>query len=271
MTSSIAELVPTSHRLWLYAVTGVIALFLILPILIIVPMSFSDASLLRFPPADLSLRWYRAFFGSQRWLGAAQTSFIVAVLTVMIATPAGTLAAYGVHTSRGSLGELVWGVVMAPLIVPIVLVGIGLFFTYARLGFNNSISGLVLAHSMHAVPYVFVTMTSALQSYDMNQARVAQSLGAPPAHAFMTVTLPQLRLSVFASAFLAFLASFDEVVIALFISGGIIPTLPKMMFQELRMSLDPTITAVSSMNLVLALLVLAMTQLIARRERRTNT
>ena len=123
------------------------------------------------------------------------------------------------------------------MVAAAVLVGIGLFFTYARLGLNNTIPGLVLAHSMHAMPYAFVTMLSALQTYDMNQARVAQSLGASPARAFMTVTLPQLRLSVFAAAFLAFLASFDEVVIALFISGGVIPTLPKMMFQELRMSL----------------------------------
>ena len=160
---------------------------------------------------------------------------------------------------------------MAPLIVPIVLVGIGLFFAYARLGLNNTIPGLVLAHSMHAVPYVFVTMLSALQSFDLNQARVAQSLGASPVRAFTTVTLPQLRLSVTAAAFLAFLSSFDEVVIALFVSGGVVPTLPKMMFQELRMSLDPTITAVSSMNLLLALLVLLTTQLIGRRERRRTS
>lgn len=271
MMASTVELVAEWRRAWLYALSGTIGLFLILPILIIVPMSFSDASLLKFPPADLSLRWYRAFFSSDRWVDAARTSCIAALLTVLVATPAGTLAAYGVHTSRSRLTDVIWGIVMAPLIVPIVLVGIGLFFAYARLGLNNTIPGLVLAHSMHAVPYVFVTMLSALQSFDLNQARVAQSLGASPVRAFTTVTLPQLRLSVTAAAFLAFLSSFDEVVIALFVSGGVVPTLPKMMFQELRMSLDPTITAVSSMNLLLALLVLLTTQLIGRRERRRTS
>ncbi len=148
------------------------------------------------------------------------------------------------------------------------LLGIGLFFTYARLGLNNTLAGLILAHSMHATPYVFVTVLSALKNFDMNQPRVAQSLGASPVRAFVTVTLPQIKLAVIAAAFLAFLSSFDEVVIALFISGGTIPTLPKLMFTELRMSLDPTITAVSSVMLTLALAILATSQFLSWNQQR---
>lgn len=268
MTAQV-ETLPERHRFWLYALSGIIGFVLILPILLIVPMSFSDTSLMRFPPQQWSLRWYENFFGTDRWLDAAKVSFIVAFWTVLLATPAGTLAAYAVRTSRRGLSEAIWAIVMAPLVVPIVLLGIGLYFTYAWFGMNNTYFGLVLAHAMHAVPYVFITMHSAFQSFDLNQPRVAQSLGASPIRAFLDVTLPQLRLSLFSAAFLAFLSSFDEVVIALFISGGAIPTLPKMMFTELRMSLDPTISAVSSLMLTLALLVLAFTQFVALRQKRT--
>lgn len=256
------------QRLWLYLLGGLIAVFLIAPIVIIVPMSFNDSSLLRFPPTALSLRWYEAFFGSARWMEAAGVSLVTAAGTVALATPAGTLAAYGVHTSSPRVAGLIWAVVMAPLVVPIVLLGIGLFFTYARLGLNNTLAGLILAHSMHATPYVFVTVLSALKNFDMNQPRVAQSLGASPVRAFVTVTLPQIKLAVIAAAFLAFLSSFDEVVIALFISGGTIPTLPKLMFTELRMSLDPTITAVSSVMLTLALAILATSQFLSWNQQR---
>ncbi|MGO9774726.1 MAG: ABC transporter permease [Roseiarcus sp.] len=267
MTDQVDAMYSPWRRAWLYVLAGSVAFFLVAPTIIIIPLSFSDGSLLRFPPTALSLRWYDAFFSSPEWLQATRVSIVTALGTVILATPAGILAAYGVRTSQGRTGEIIVAIVMAPLIVPVVLTGVGLFFSYARLGLNNTLPGLVLAHAMFAVPYVFVTMSSALQNFDLNQQRVARSLGASAARAFLTVTLPQLRLSVLASAFLAFLTSFDEVVIALFISGGQLSTLPKLMFQELRMSLDPTITAVSSLMLSLAVFVLAATQFLSRRER----
>jgi putative spermidine/putrescine transport system permease protein len=216
------------------------------------------------------LRWYEAFLSSPRWIEAAKVSGLTALGAVALATPSGMLAAWGVRTSRGRTGELILAVVMAPLIVPVVLTGLGLFFSFARLGLNNTLPGLVIAHSMLAVPYVFVTMSSALQSFDLNQQRVARSLGASAPRAFFTVVLPQLKFSILASGFLAFLTSFDEVVVAAFISGGSHSTLPKLMFEELRMSLDPTITAVSSLMLGLAILVLAVTQMLSRREHRRD-
>jgi putative spermidine/putrescine transport system permease protein len=251
-------------RAWLYISASLIALYLILPVLIIVPMSFSDTTLLSFPPRELSLRWYKMFLGSNRWMEAAKYSLIAASLTAIVATPAGVLAAYAVHTVRGRMADFLWGVVMAPLIVPVVLIGIGLYFTMAPFGFINSLPGLVLAHSMHAVPFVFITMLSAFKSFDMTQPIVAQSLGASPLKSFITITIPQMRFSIIASAFLAFLSSFDEVVIALFVAGGRVPTLPKLMFEELQQSLDPTITAVSSISLAVALVILMINHALSR-------
>ena len=264
---SIDETVSQSSRSWLYLMSAVTALFLILPIAMIIPMSFTDAAFLRFPPGQWSFRWYRAFLESEQWRGAARTSIIVALGTVAVATPVGTLAAYGVLTSRSKFANLVWLIVMAPLVVPLVLTAVGLYFLYARLDLNGTWFGLVLAHSMHAVPYVFVTMFSALQGFDLDQPRVAQSLGATPAYAFRTITLPQIKLSLTVAALLAFLSSFDEVVMALFISGGDHVTLPKLMFEDLQFSLDPTIAAASSLMLVVALAVLTVTQLLSKRAR----
>lgn len=243
------------------------AIFLVTPFFIIVPMSFSDSLLLKFPPTSLSLRWYENFFETARWTDAALVSLIVALGTTLVATPVGTLAAYGIHTSRTRFANIIWAAIMAPLIVPVVLVGLGLYFTYAALGLNNSIFGLILAHSTYALPYVFLTVAGALAGYDINQARVAQSLGASPAYAFLSVTLPQLSVPIATGAFLAFLASFDEVVIALFVSGGRNQTLTKLMFTELRMSLDPTITAVSSLMLTVAIATILATRWIGRSHR----
>jgi putative spermidine/putrescine transport system permease protein len=265
------ETVSAWSRAWLIAIAAAIAFYLVLPILVIVPMSFTDAAFLKFPPPRLSWRWYEAFLGSERWMDALRTSLIVAAGTVAVATPLGTLAAWGVFTSRSRWADLVWLAIMAPLVVPIVLIGISLFFVYARFELNGTLTGLILAHAMHAVPYVFVTVASGLATFDANQPRVAQSLGASPFYAFMTVTLPQIRFSVLAGAFLAFLASFDEVVIALFVSGGEHTTLPKLMFQELRLSLDPTIAAVSSLMLLVALTVLVVSQVLSARERSART
>jgi putative spermidine/putrescine transport system permease protein len=250
---------PEWRRSWLYLVSGLAAAFLIVPVLLIVPMSFTDGSLLKFPPDTWSLRWYRAFVGSERWMEAAANSTLAALGTMAIATPAGALAAWSVSTSNSKLAGLVWVLVLAPLVVPVILLAVGLYFVYGRLQVTGSLAGLILAHSMHALPYVFVTVHSALKTFDFDQPRVAQSLGASPLEAAWTITLPQLKLPLLCAAFLAFLSSFDEVVIALFISGPDHSTLTKLMFEELRLALDPTIAAVSSVMLGLALLVLVFT------------
>jgi len=269
MAAPAREKVPGEPgRLWLYLGAGTAALFLVLPIFLILPMSLSDSTLLRFPPEGLSLRWYEKYWDSFKWQEATRMSLLVACLTTLCAVPAGGLAAYALRVGRFRFADAVWAVIMAPLIVPIVLLGLGLFFVFAMVGLNNSVPGMVIAHTVLAIPFVFVTMSAALRGFDLNQPRVACSLGASPLRAFLTVTLPQLKTPVAISALLAFLASFDEVVIALFISGGRHSTLPKLMFSELRMTIDPTIAAVSSIMICVALGIMIATQYLQRSPRR---
>ncbi len=152
-----------------------------------------------------------------------------------------------------------------PLMVPVILVAIGVFYLYARLGLNYTITGLVLAHTVLAIPFVVVTVTSGLKTYDMNQEMVARSLGASRPRAFMMITLPQIRFSVITGALFAFITSLDEIIIAMFISGGENATLPRRMFNALRDQIDPTIAAISTCLIAVSILALVLVQLFGTR------
>lgn len=267
MSGTRDSLVPHWRRTWLFAIAILTLGFLVLPILLIVPMSFSDTSALQFPPRNWSLRWYRSYFGSVEWRSATGVSFAAATLTMLIATPLGTLAAWGLRLRQGPLAMVFWAVMMSPLIVPIILVGVGVFFLFARIGLTNSMTGLVAAHVMHALPFVFLTVAAGLKTFDMRQEMVARCLGATRHFAFLTVVLPQIRFSIGAAAFLAFMSSLDEVVIAAFITGGDMATLPKRMFAELRSSIDPTIAAVSTLLIGVSILAFAGNEFLQRRAR----
>jgi putative spermidine/putrescine transport system permease protein len=253
-----------ARRLWLYALAGVTMFFLVVPSLIVIPMSFSESQYLEFPPREWSLRWYRNYFGSVAWMDATATSFKAGVLTMLLATTIGVAAAYGLHSSRTRWSGLIQGLLLTPIVVPVILVGIGVFYVYARLGLVNTLIGIVMAHSMLAVPLVVMIVTSALKSYDANQELVARSLGASRPKAFFLVTLPQIRFSVVTSAVLSFLTSFDEVIVALFVSGGPNSTLTRNMFASLRDQIDPTIAAISTLVIVLTSALLLISQLFGR-------
>ena len=256
--------VSHGSRLWLYAIAVLVLLFLALPTLIVVPMSFSGSQYLEFPPRDWSLRWYRSYFASPAWMQATATSFKAGALTTLVATPLGTLAAYGLHVSRYRWARVIQVLLITPIIVPLILLAIAVFYAYVQLKLVNSLTGLVLAHSMLAIPLVMMIVGSALKGYDMNQEMVARSLGAPRALAFLGVTLPQIRFAVVSGALLAFLTSFDEVVLALFISGGDNSTLTRNMFLALRDQIDPTIAAISTLMIVLTTVLLALSQVFGR-------
>ncbi len=247
-------------RLWLYAVAGLVLVFLVVPTLIVVPMSFSSSQYLEFPPREWSLRWYRHYFESRSWMQATGTSFKAAALTALVATPLGTLAAYGLASSRFRLARAVHVFLITPMIVPVILVGIAVFYVYVKLKLNNSLLGLVLAHSMLAVPLVLIVVSSALAQFDRNQEMVARSLGASRAHAFVSVTLPQIRFAVTSGALLSFLTSFDEVILALFVSGGANSTLTRNMFLALRDQIDPTIAAISTMMILVTTVLFLLSQ-----------
>ncbi|OYU49358.1 MAG: ABC transporter permease [Rhizobiales bacterium PAR1] len=251
-------------RLWLYVISGLVMLFLILPTLIVIPMSFSESQYLEFPPREWSLRWYKNYFGSTSWMLATATSFKAGFLTMILSTLVGTMAAYGLHTARMRFSGLVFSILLTPIVVPIILVGIGVFYVYVKLGLVNTMAGIVLAHSMLAIPLVVMVVSSALKSYDMNQERVARSLGASRTYAFFFVTLPQIRFSVISGAVLSFLTSFDEVIVSLFISGGENSTLTRNMFAALRDQIDPTIAAISTLVVVLTSILLAISQIFGK-------
>jgi putative spermidine/putrescine transport system permease protein len=186
------------------------------------------------------------------------------LLTTLVATPLGTMAAYGLFVSRLRWAGLVMPVLLTPIIVPVVLVGIGVFYAYVRLKLVNTLTGIVLAHSMLAIPLVVMIATSALKSFDMNQEMVARSLGASRPRAFFLVTLPQIRFALVTSAVLSFLTSFDEVVVAMFVSGGDNSTLTRNMFNALRDQIDPTIAAISTIMIAMSSVLVVLSQFLGK-------
>ena len=260
-----ATQIPHRNRLWLYALSAFVLAFLIVPTLIVVPMSFSASQYLEFPPRQWSFRWYRNYFDSAAWMQATATSFKAGFLTTLLATPLGTLAAYGLSASRLRAARFVNMLLITPLIVPVILIAIAVFYVYVQLKLVNSLTGLVLAHSMLALPLVMMVVGSALKSYDMNQEMAARSLGASRPKAVLTVTLPQIRFAVITGALLAFLTSFDEVILAMFVSGGANSTLTRNMFNALRDQIDPTIAAISTLMIVVTTVLLGAAQVFGQR------
>jgi putative spermidine/putrescine transport system permease protein len=253
------------RRLWLYGLSALILVFLLAPSVIVVPMSFSSSRYLVFPPPEWSLRWYRAYLEGVEWQDATWVSLQAAVLTMIVATVTGTAAAYALHVVGGRAARILQLVLALPLLVPVILIAVGVFLLFAQLGLNNSIPGLVLAHSALAIPLVLISVASSLKSYDLNQEMVARSLGASRLVAFLTVTLPQIRFAVTSGALLAFITSLDEVVIALFIAGGDSATLTRRMFTALRDEIDPTIAAISTLLILLSVVLLGSSQFLQRK------
>jgi len=248
-------------------VAGVLVLiFLVLPVFIVVPMSFSASRFLQFPPPAWSFRWYVEFFNSPEWVLATIVSLQTALATCLIATPIGVAAAYAIHTGKSRATQFVYLLLMMPLMIPHIIVAIGVFFLFARLQLNNSLLGLVLSHTMLAIPFVLITTLSGLQGFDMSQERAAQSLGVTRLKAFLLVTAPQIKGSIIAGALFAFISSLDEVVVSLFVSGGATSTLPKRMFVALRDEVDPTIAAISSL-LIVTSLGIGLAAMVASRRR----
>jgi len=238
---------PSPARITLVLFCAAVLLYLILPVLIIVPMSFSSARFLTFPPPSLSLRWYQDYVDSPAWMQATRVTLTVATLTVLIATPLGVAAAYAISQSKLRIMRLIHMTLLLPLVVPIIITAVGIFFVYARIGLVATLSGLVLANVMLGLPYVVISVVAGLQSFDATQEMVARSLGMNRLRSFFAVTLPQIKASVIAGAIFAFISAMDETIVALFISGGQYQPLTKRMFTALRDEIDPTIAAISTL------------------------
>jgi putative spermidine/putrescine transport system permease protein len=251
-------------RLWLYGVAVLVMVLLVIPTLLVIPMSFSASQYLEFPPREWSLRWYASYFNSTAWMQATATSLKAGLLTALLATPLATMAAYGLHVSRLRHANLLLMLLLTPMVVPVILIGIGVFYAYVKLKLVNSMLGLVLAHSMLAIPVVMLVVASALKTFDLDQELVARSLGASRIRAGRLVTRPHITFSGVTGAVLAVLTSFDEIIVSLFVSGGPNSTLTRNMFNALRDQVDPTIAAISTLIVLATTVLLVITQYAGR-------
>jgi putative spermidine/putrescine transport system permease protein len=260
-----------AERLWHYALWAFCVLvlgYLILPILIIVPLSLSSATFLTFPLPGLSLRWYQELFTSAPWQLSLRNSLIVACAVTILASTLGTLAALGLTRARLPGHGLLMALIVSPMIVPLVIVAVGVYFAYAPFGLTGSLFGLTLAHTALAMPFVVITVSATLHGFDPNQARAGASLGASPLLVFFRITLPLILPGVISGALFAFVTSFDEVVIALFLTGPSERTLPRQMFNGIRENISPVIAAAATLLILLSVLLLTTLELLRRRNER---
>lgn len=241
------------ERVWFFILRGanwLTLLFLILPILVIIPLSFSDSSFLSYPMPGFSLRWYQNLWQSDEWMRAARNSFIVAPMATLIATVLGTLAAVGLNKADFPGKGLLMAILISPMVVPVVVVGVGVYFFFAQIGLSESYTGLILAHAALGAPFVVTTVAATLQGFNHNLVRASLSLGASPLRTFFRITLPVIAPGLISGALFAFATSFDEVVITLFIAGPGQSTLPRQMFAGIRENISPTIAALATILIV---------------------
>jgi ABC-type spermidine/putrescine transport system permease subunit II len=261
---------PTLSEVLLWVVAIAVLFFLICPLAVVIPESFSASDTLQFPPHALSMRWYVDFFTDPSWLAALQLSISLALSVAVLATVMGLLAAIGLvrYIRRGK--GVIRTFVLLPLIVPIIVSSIALFAAMARLHFLGTFWGLLLAHTVLAVPFPLIILESALRSIDPNLEDAALSLGASRLQAFYKVTLPMITPSVFGAALFAFMTSWDEVVVALFIGGALLQTLPVYMYQFLTTEYRPTIASASTLligGVLVGMILIQAVGSIRRRQR----
>jgi putative spermidine/putrescine transport system permease protein len=237
--------------------TGLVFCFLMLPLLIVFPISFSSSAYLRFPPPGWSLRWYQAYFDDPVWIDATLRSIKIGAASTLLAVILGTLLAFSIVRGRYRGREALNQISALPIIVPSIVYSIAVYGLFAQLKLIGMWQGIVLAHTVHAIPYVAIIVMAGLKTFDATQEQAAMGLGASRMQAVRRITLPQIRPSLISAAFLAFIASFDELVIAMFL-GGSNMTLPKKMFDNIMLEIDPTIAAVSVLKISLVTLMLAL-------------
>jgi putative spermidine/putrescine transport system permease protein len=256
-----------------------VLLFLIAPVLIVIPLSFNvqpfftiTSGMLRLDPDAYSLKWYRSFLENPQWMLALKNSAIIAFSAVIPATVLGTAAALGLNHPRLPFRNQITALLISPMIVPIIITATGLYFLYQRVGLTQTFTGIILAHILLGSPFVVLIVSSTLAGYDATLNRAAASLGAHPLRVFWLVTLPLILPGVLSGAILAFITSFDEIVVVLFLSGSDQRTIPRQMWTGIRDQISPTILAVATLLIVVSvLLMLALELLRARRAKLEGT
>ena len=242
---------------WLLVGIGLAtALFLLLPILFIVALSFGSSQWLIFPPPGWTLRWYRELFADPRWLGAILTSAKVAVLVTIASVGLGLLASFGLVRGRFKGREALRAFFLTPMILPVVVLAVALYALFLRLGLSGTLLGFVIAHTIVALPFAIIPISNALEAFDRSIEDAAVLCGANPWEAKLRVTLPGIKFGLFAAAVFSFLVSWDEVVLAIFMASPQLQTLPVLVWGTVRQDLTPVIAAAST--LLVAITVLLM-------------
>lgn len=255
----------TAWLLPLYVIS--VLIFLIAPALVVVPIGFTSSQFLEFPPPGYSLRWFDVYFNSPVWLSATLRSFGVATATAILATVIGGLAALALARSRSRWRGAIFAFFLAPMIVPRIVIAVGLFYFFAQLGLVATELGLTIGHTVLALPFAFVAVVAVLKNYDWRLDQAAAVLGASRSQALRFVTVPLIKGGLVAAFLFAFITSFDELTVALFVSGGIKTTLPKQMWDDMILQLNPTLAAVSVVVFVLVTFLLLLAERFRRRSR----
>ena len=242
--------------------------YLLAPVAVVLLLSFSSASVMQFPPTDLSLRWFKAFFNSAEWVGSAVRSLVVAALTTFAATILGVATAYGLERGLVKQKHWLYVVFLSPLVVPPTIIAFGLYYIYAKLGWIGSLPALAAAHVVIVLPFTFVTLCQGIRTIDPILEFAASGLGGKPIYVFRRITLPLLGPAMLSGSLLAFLTSFDELIIALFITSARGATLPKQMWDSVRFGVDPTNAAAATLLIALSAVIVGTT-FFAESRRRT--
>lgn len=258
-------------RLAIAAFSVLVLLFLMAPVFIVLALSFSAARYLSFPPPALSLQWYAHFFSTDAWTDAALTSLWIGLVVTALSLLLGTPAAIGLVRGKFPGKSVINGLILSPIIVPGIIVAIGTYYAYARFQLVGNPLALVLAHTSLAVPFVVINVASALTGVDPRLEQAARNLGAGPLSAFRQVTLPLVQPGIFAGAIFAFSTSFDELLVALFLSGSTAVTLPRRIWDQIRYDIEPTIAAASSLLIGLTFILMVTSELLRRRAERLRS
>jgi len=239
--------------------------FLALPTLFVVPVSFTQSTFLDFPPRGLTLKWYADFLQSNAWMSATLRSIYIALIVAVVAMAIGGAAAFVLARERFAGARLMMALVLSPLILPRMIIAVALFYLLARLRVAGTDLALIIGHTVIALPYVVVTVMVGLQNYDRRFDQAAATLGARPVRTLVHVTLPLIRSSMFAAGIFAFMASFDDLNIALFLTGGEQATLPKQMWSAMVLQATPILGVASTILLMLMTVFLLAAEILRRR------
>jgi len=276
--AKVAPYLTPGQVLWHFAfrvICGAIFIFLITPILVVMPLSFNAENfftftpeMLSFDPAGYSLKHYRDFFNSSDWQGAVMNSIKIAPAATFLSVSFGTLAAIGLSQPHVPFRRAIMAILISPMIVPLIISAAGMYFFYSRVGLQGTYLGVVLAHAALGIPFVIITVTATLVGFDRSLTRAAANMGANPVTTFFRVQMPLILPGVISGGLFAFITSFDEVVVVLFVGSAGQKTLPWQMFTGLREQISPTILAVATILVGISICLLTVVELLRRRSER---